>query len=93
MTTVNRTSDSEIGRITEVRLEGLTLRVVDVRRPMRTLSHSLSSFAAAAVPASGCVTSVIVTATRPILGEPKLSRVHLSAEGERNPVAAAQTGP
>ena len=32
MTTVNRTGDSEIGRIIEVRLEGLTLRVADVRR-------------------------------------------------------------
>src|SRR5258708_16320418 len=32
MATVNRASDSEIGRIIEVRLEGLTLRVADVGR-------------------------------------------------------------
>ena len=40
MTTVNRTSDPEIGRITEVRLEGLTLRVVDVRRSIEFTATS-----------------------------------------------------
>ena len=41
MTTVNRTGDSEIGRIIEVRLEGLTLRVADVRRSIEFYGNKL----------------------------------------------------
>ena len=41
MTTVNRTSDPEIGPITEVRLAGLTLRVVDVRRSIEFYGNKL----------------------------------------------------
>ena len=40
MTTVNRTSDPD-GPITEVRLEGLTLRVVDVRRSIEFYGNKL----------------------------------------------------
>ena len=41
MTTVNRASDPEIGPIIEVRLEGLTLRVVDVRRSIEFYGNKL----------------------------------------------------
>ena len=41
MTTINRTSDAEIGRIIEVRLEGLTLRVADVRRSIEFYGNKL----------------------------------------------------
>src|ERR1700729_918720 len=41
MTTVNCTSDSEIGRIIEVRLEGLTLRGADVRRSIEFYGNKL----------------------------------------------------
>src|SRR3981189_313641 len=41
MTTVYRKGDSEIGRIIEVRLEGLTLRVADVRRSIEFYGNKL----------------------------------------------------
>ena len=41
MTTVNRTGDFEIGRIIEVRLEGLTLRVADVRQSIEFYGNKL----------------------------------------------------
>src|SRR3954462_11583955 len=41
MTTINRTSDAEIGRIIEVRLEGLTLRVADVGRSIEFYGNKL----------------------------------------------------
>jgi hypothetical protein len=40
MMTVDRKGDSEIGRIIEVRLEGLTLRVADVRRSIEFTATS-----------------------------------------------------
>jgi catechol 2,3-dioxygenase-like lactoylglutathione lyase family enzyme len=41
MTTVSRNGDSEIGRIIEVRLEGLTLRVADVRHSIEFYGNKL----------------------------------------------------
>ena len=41
MTTANRTSNSEIGHIVEVRLEGLTLRVADVRQSIEFYGNKL----------------------------------------------------
>src|ERR1700730_3336611 len=41
MTTVDRKGDSEIGRIIEARLEGLTLRVADVRRSIEFYGNKL----------------------------------------------------
>jgi catechol 2,3-dioxygenase-like lactoylglutathione lyase family enzyme len=41
MMTVDRKGDSEIGRIIEVRLEGLTLRVADVRRSIEFYGNKL----------------------------------------------------
>src|SRR4030088_2928037 len=41
MTTVDRKGDSEIGRIIEVRLEGLMLRVADVRRSIEFYGNKL----------------------------------------------------
>src|SRR5438105_14894839 len=41
MTTVNLTSESEIGRLIEVRLEGLTLRVADVGRSIEFYADKL----------------------------------------------------
>ncbi len=41
MTTVDRKGDSEIGRIVEVRLEGLTLRVANVRRAIEFYGNKL----------------------------------------------------
>jgi len=41
MTTVNRTSGSEVSRVIDVRLEGLTLRVADVRRSIEFYGNKL----------------------------------------------------
>ena len=41
MTTINRKDDSEFGSIIDVRLEGLTLRVADVRRSIEFYCNKL----------------------------------------------------